>query len=108
MIEKRRIGLREVRAIPAQGIIHDDAIPGFAARRQKGSAVTYLLRYRTQDGRQRWHRIGRHGAPWTPDEAREEARRILGEVARGVDPAGEREAKRKALTVAELCDSTIS
>ncbi len=108
MIEKRRIGLREVRAIPAQGIIHDDAIPGFAARRQKGSAVTYLLRYRTQDGRQRWHRIGRHGAPWTPDEAREEARRILGEVARGVDPAGEREAKRKALTVAELCERYLA
>ncbi len=102
MIEKKRIGLREVRAIQADAIIHDDAIPGFAARRQKGAAVTYLLRYRTQDGRQRWHRIGRHGAPWTPDEAREEARRILGEVARGIDPAGEREAKRKAATIADL------
>ena len=102
MIEKKRIGLREVRAILPQCTIYDDAIPGFAARRQKGLAVTYLLRYRTQDGRQRWHRIGRHGAPWTPDEAREEARRILGEVAKGIDPAGEREAKRKALTVADL------
>ena len=102
MIEKKRIGLREVRAILPQCTIYDDAIPGFAARRQKGLAVTYLLRYRTQDGRQRWHRIGRHGAPWTPDEAREEARRILGEVARGIDPAGEREAKRKAATIADL------
>ncbi len=103
MAEKLRIGLREVRAIPPHCTIYDDAIPGFAARRQRGVAVIYLLRYRTQDGRQRWHRIGRHGAPWTPDQAREEARRILGEVAKGLDPAGEREAKRKAETVAELC-----
>ena len=103
MIEKKRIGLREVRAIPEEGIVYDDAIPGFAARRQKGSAVTYVLRYRTAEGRQRWHTIGRHGAPWTPDEAREEARRILGEVAKGNDPAAAREEKRKTLTVAELC-----
>ena len=32
MIEKKRIGLREVRAILPQCTIYDDAIPGFAAR----------------------------------------------------------------------------
>ena len=30
--------------------------------------------------------IGRHGAPWTPDTARNEARRLLGIVANGFDP----------------------
>jgi len=76
----------------------------FGARRQKGDAVTYLVKFRTTGGRQRWHKIGRHGAPWTPDEAREEAKRILGDVAKGADPAGEKQAARKAKTVAELCD----
>ena len=32
------------------------------------------------------HSIGRLGAPWTPDTARNEARRLLGIVASGVDP----------------------
>ena len=49
------------------------------------------------------HTIGRHGAPWTPDEARKEARRILGEVAEGSDPAGAKTAARKVATVWELC-----
>ena len=36
-------------------------------------------RYRTKEGRQRWFTIGRHGAPWTPESARLEARRLLAE-----------------------------
>src|ERR1700680_1002357 len=36
--------------------------------------------------------------------AREAAKRILGHVVDGVDPAAEKHAKRKAATVAELCD----
>ena len=102
MPEIKRIGLRDVRALVANSLVWDAAVTGFAARRRNGAGVTYMVKYRTQDGRQRWHTIGRHGAPWTPDEAREEARRILGEVAKGSDPAGEREAKRKAATIADL------
>jgi integrase len=60
--------------------------------------------YRTAEGRQRWHTIGRHGAPWTPETARKEAQRILGQVAGGGDPAGDKGAVRKVATVAELCD----
>ena len=77
---------------------------GFGARRQAGDAVSYFLKYRTEDGRQRWMTIGRHGSPWTPDMARDRAREILGDVVAGADPGGEKIAKRKALTVAELCD----
>ena len=31
---------------------------------------------------------GQHGAPWTPEQARREAKRILGEVAAGVHGFG--------------------
>ncbi len=48
--------------------------------------------------------IGRHGAPWTPEEARNEALRLLGRVKHGDDPAADRETLRKDLTVSELCD----
>jgi len=43
------------------------------------------------NGRQRWLTIGLHGAPWTPDTARDEARRLLGEVVKGHDPAAAKE-----------------
>jgi integrase len=104
LAEKKRIGLREVRALRPGEIVWDAAVVGFHARRQRGPAITYAVFYRTKEGRQRWHKIGRHGAPWTPETAREEAIRILGNVAAGADPAAEKRAARKAKTVAELCD----
>ena len=107
MASGKRIGLREVRALTPGGIVWDGAVAGFGARRQRDS-VAYILKYRTADGRQRWHTIGRHGAPWTPDEARDEARRVLGEVVKGTDPAAEKRAKRDALTVAELCQRYLA
>lgn len=104
MATKRRIGLRDIRNLAPGQVIWDASVSGFGARRQKGAAVSYMVFYRTQEGRQRWHTIGRHGAPWTPETAREEARRLLGDVARGNDPASTKRSKRQAKTVAELCD----
>jgi integrase len=106
MRERKAIGLREVRVLKPGETIWDAKVPGFNARRQKGTAVTYAVFYRTKEGRQRWHTIGRHGA-WTPDTARAEARRVLGEAVRGGDPAGDKAEARKAATVAELCDNYL-
>jgi integrase len=105
---KSRIGLREVRALEPGRIVWDSAVVGFGARRQRGTAVIYILKFRTSEGRQRWHTIGRHGSPWTPDGARDEARRLLGDVARGADPSADRRGKRQAKTVADLCDSYLA
>ena len=64
------------------------SVLGFGARRQKGAAISYMLKYTTRDGRQRWHTIGRHGSPWTTEDARAEALRVLAAVKQGDDPAG--------------------
>ncbi len=80
------------------------AVSGFGARRQKGASIAYVVKYRTADGRQRWATIGRHGTPWTPDLARAEARRLLGEVTKGGDPTRTKKEARTAATVSELCD----
>jgi integrase len=101
---EKRIGLRQVRALKPGGLIWDASLPGFGARRQRSTAVSYVLFYRTKEGRQRWFTIGRHGAPWTPESARDDARRLLGRVASKADPAAEKRAARNAQTVAELCD----
>jgi integrase len=104
MGERQRIGLREVRALGPGETVWDATVPGFGARRQTGAAVSFFLKYRNAEGRQRWHSIGRHGAPWTPEAARAEARRLLGLVAAGADPAAERSARKEAPTVAELAE----
>ncbi len=82
----------------------DADVTGFGARRQRSAAVAYVLLYRTADGRQRRYTIGRHGAPWTPDTARDEARRLLGAVASGGDPAAAKKDRREAATVGDLLD----
>src|ERR1700680_752217 len=102
MVSARRIGKREIAALEPGQIIWDGDVAGFGARRQI-EAISYVLFYRTAEGRQRWHTIGRHGAPWTPDAAREKARELLGQVVKGSDPAAEKKAKRNAETVSELC-----
>ena len=101
---KQRIGLRQVRTLKPGEMIWDASLAGFGARRQRSTAISYILFYRTKEGRQRWFTIGRHGAPWTPESAREEARRLLGEVAKRMDPAADKRAARNAQTVSELCD----
>jgi integrase len=108
MAERKRIGLREVRALGPGADLWDSAVSGFGARRQVGTAVSYVLMYRTREGRQRRFTIGRHGAPWTPDTAREEARRLLGDIVRGMDPAADKRETREAMTVAELCDAYLA
>ncbi len=100
----KRIGLRKVRGLKPGETIWDATVSGFGARRQIGEAVSYLLKYRNKEGRQRWHTIGKHGSPWTPDAARAEAQRLLGDVKGGADPATIKQATRRAATVSELCD----
>jgi hypothetical protein len=104
MTARNRLGLRQVRALRPGETIWDASLTGFGARRQKSAGVSYVLFYRTKEGRQRWFTIGRHGTPWTPETAREEAKRLLGAVAHGADPAAEKKIGRKARTIAELCD----
>lgn len=103
MASAKRIGKREIAALQPGQIIWDRDVSGFGARRQT-NAISYVLIYRTAEGRQRWHTIGRHASPWTPDTARKEATRLLGSVACGLDPAALKRAKRSARSVAELCD----
>ncbi len=103
----RPIGLRDVRALAENGEVWDGGtggVAGFGARRQRTDAIAYILLYRTSEGRLRRYTIGRHGAPWTPETARKEARRLLGCVAEGTDPAALKRENRQAATVGELCD----
>ena len=102
-----KIGIRNLLTMQPNTIIWDTAVKGFNARRQRGDAVTLSVFYRTIDGQQRWHRVGRFGV-WTPEQARKEAQRVLQARDLGEDPSGARMAVRQSPTVAELCDEYLS
>jgi integrase len=93
---------REVDAAKPGGrdrCLWDAEVKGFGLRVRPSGVRVYILQYRAGIGRQaplRRYTIGKHGAPWTPEQARREAKRILGEVAAGEDPAKQRRDERIA------------
>ena len=94
----------------AGSLFWDTELSGFGVKVLKDGGKTYIAQYRTSRGREgKTTRvtIGRHGAPWTAELARDEARRVLGRVALGEDPAAAEQAGRKVLTVAQLCDEYL-
>ena len=89
----------------------DGDVTGFGLKISKGGRKSYVVKYRVGTGRKAPSRrmtIGQHGSPWTVKQAREEAKRILGKVANGENPAEDRQNEKKQLTVSELCDDYIA
>ena len=75
----------------------DAEVKGFGLKVTPTGYKIYMLQYRMggRDTPTRRYTIGKHGSPWTPDKARDEAKRLLGEVAAGRDPGA---VKREVLT----------
>jgi len=87
--------------------VWDTEVKGFGVRCRPSGAKYYGVKTRI-GGRQRWITIGRHGSPCTADSARAEALRILGQKAAGKDPASERDQKKQAVSVKELCERFLA
>ncbi|QQP89819.1 site-specific integrase [Skermanella sp. TT6] len=115
---RTRITKRIVDAARAEGgrrlHVYDDVVQGFGLRVTPAGAKSYFVEYRPGTGGRnapkRRMTIGTHGAPWTPDTARNEAVRILGLVRAGKDPAADRQRDRQVetLTVATLAERYIA
>jgi integrase len=98
-LTKRIVDAAEIRA--SDYIIWDEELPSFGLRVFASGKRSYLVQYRAA-GRSRRYTIGLHGV-WTPETARREAKVLLGQVARGGNPAEQRKLDREAITVKELC-----
>jgi integrase len=108
-MSEQRITNRVVNGLKAQTreyTVWDAKLPGFGVRVRPSGAMSYIAVYRAGSGR---------GAPFrrltiacvgrtTPDEARQRAKIILGAVAHGDDPAGDKVSDRAVLTISELAD----
>lgn len=85
----------------------DDDLPGFGLRVQPNGGKTYCVKLRIGRGRsaqQRWITLGRHGA-LTPDEARTQAKAVIGRALAGQEPAARKQMTGKdAITVGDICD----
>jgi integrase len=81
----------------------DSEVVGFGVKLTVSGVRSFVLQYRFE-GRSRRFTIGRMGSPWSVETARDRARVLLGELASGGDPQGEKHEDRKALTVAQLCE----
>jgi integrase len=101
---KGRISKRTVDALTCpigrdRTFLWDDAIAGFGVAAFRGGKKVYVAQYR-KNGRSSRVAIGRHGR-LTPDEARSEAKKLLGSAEQGVDIAELRRQARAVRTFAQ-------
>ncbi len=89
-------------------IVWDTEVVDFRLRVRPSGRKSYEVRYRPKGSKnQRQATIGVHGSPWTVEEARDEAKRILRDVHAGTDPLEAKAALRASMTVSELCDAYL-
>jgi hypothetical protein len=109
----QRITKRTVDALRPNGreyTVWDDTVAGFGVRMRPTSAMSYVVLYRAGTGRGapvRRYTIAAAGKI-APEQARERAKMILGSVAHGQDPAGQKTTERGVPTVAELASRFMS
>jgi len=108
-----RITKRVVDALKPQArefAVWDSKLPGFGVRVRPTGAMSYVVVYRAGSGRGapvRRYTITNVGKA-TPEAARRRAKAVLGAVAHGHDPAGEKATERATLTISELADRFMS
>ena len=92
-------------------IAWDDRLTGFGVRVQPSGTKSFIVNYRSGEGGRKAPNkrvvIGRHGRI-SPDDARRRAQDILGRVARGEDPAGERAEARDTPTLADAFETYMA
>ncbi len=101
-ISKRSVDSLICHAGKDREFLWDDALAGFGVAAFPSGKKVYVAQYR-QHGRSRRSNIGEHGR-LTPDEARSEAKKLLGVVEAGADPIEARRAARAVRTFGEVAE----
>ena len=99
-----------LKASDKEYVAWDADLPGFGVRVRPSGAKSFIAVYRAGSGRkapQRKLTIA-SVAKITPEEARAQAKKIIGAAAGGADPAASKSSERKTLTIADLIDVFLS
>lgn len=102
----KKITIKTVQSLQQGETIWDSETKGFGCRCQKQSK-TFILKYRDGKGRsarQYLYTIGKLGSPWTPDAARDEAKRLLGCIVNGENPSEDRNKIKESCNVEQAFD----
>ena len=87
----------------SERFLWDGELKGFGVRASPGGRKSFIVQYRTPEGRHRRTVIGHYGL-MTVEQARVIAREKLVAVSKGVDPAAPVEPDGSTTTVGEICD----
>ncbi len=97
-----------IKPVAKKELLHfDSELRGFGIRVFPTGRRTYFIQYRNQFGRTRRMKIGAHGA-LTPEQAREEAKKLLGEIAKGVDPSEEHKTSKDKPSFQDLAQQYLT
>jgi integrase len=99
-ITKRAVDALKLEPGKTRTILWDRALTGFGCMALPSGKKIYIVQY-SRNGRSSRVTIGEHGA-LTADQARNEAQKIKGKLASGVDPAADRNASRASLTFNDI------
>jgi integrase len=93
---------------PREYILWDAALPGFGVRVKSSGRKSAVVQYRSRrTGESRRKTIGQLGPLLTLHQARDEARALLGDAARGQDPIREERTQRAAPNMSHLSDDYL-
>ncbi len=106
-ITKRFVDAAKARS--ADSYLWDDKLTGFGLKVTPAGRKVYLVQYQLggRKGRTRRVTIGQHGQV-TPTFARNEAKRLLGEIAAGRDPASDRDKTKADKSLAVVLDQFMT
>jgi integrase len=106
-LTKRVVDAAEPASSKERSFLWDTQARGFGLMIMRSGVKSYVLQYRTREGRSRRYSIGKHGSPWTCEQARGAAEKLLYEVAAGGDPMEMKREARIASTLSDLADLYI-
>jgi integrase len=106
MAKLTKRSVESLRPTESDRFVWDDSQPGFGVRVPPSGRRSFIVQYRTAEGRQRRRVVGRFPV-MTVEQARRAAREWLVSAQRGGDPAEGIDISRQAASLGELCDRYI-
>ncbi|MBN9343913.1 MAG: hypothetical protein BGO76_00235 [Caedibacter sp. 38-128] len=111
MENKKKLTKRIIESIDSTSdkevLIWDSEIKGFGLRVSPKGCKSYFVQYRNKYGSTRRQKIGPHGI-FTVELARDKAKEIIGEVAKGNDPSSGRHDRKNQKTILDLANEYLT